>query len=203
MTCSATSRAWKSSGEPANLVAHLRSNLTIRVSITSLSFLTPAETEIAQVSALFVKGKANIAGADRFFHMQITASGLGKLGDDSEAKLFKKVPDIEHLEAMLNANDTHVVITIRGIGEMTTHNPDSFIRLSPGATDFGRPAAEVTMADVRGGSSVTPQSEIDKQVWDAMDALSDDVAIAFAGGGPFEILAAALSRCLRTPRPLR
>jgi hypothetical protein len=175
-----------------NLVAHLRSNLTIRVPVTSLSLLTPAERKSLQVSALFVKGKANIAGADRFFHMQITASGLGKLGDDSEAELFKKVPDIEHLEAMLNANDTHVVITIRGIGEMTTHNPDSFIRLSPGATDFGRPAAEVTMADVRGGSSVTPQSEIDKQVWDAMDALSDDVAIAFAGGGPFEILGGGL-----------
>ena len=81
------------------------------------------------------------------------------------------------------------MITVRGIGEMSTHNPDSFVRLSPTLTDFGRPAAEVTMADVRDGSSTTPQSQIDKQVWDAMDALADQVAVAFANKLPFDILA--------------
>jgi len=172
-----------------NLVAHLRSNLTIRISVSALSFLTPSSRKSLEVSALFVKGKTIINGADHFYHLQITASGLGKLGDNSEAELFQKIPDVEHLEAMLNATDTDVVITIRGIGEMTTHNPDSFIRLSPNATDFNRPAAEVTIADIRDGSSTTPQSEIDKKVWDTMDALSDQVAVAFANKKAFEVLA--------------
>ena len=172
-----------------NLVAHLRSNLTIRIPIAALSFLAPSDRKSLEVSALFVKGKTTINGVDHFSHLQITASGLGKLGDNSEAELFQKVPDIEHLEGLLNATDTHVVITVRGIGEMSTHNPDSFVRLSPTVTDFGRPAAEVTMADVRDGSSTTPQSQIDKQVWDAMDALADQVAVAFANKLPFDILA--------------
>jgi len=172
-----------------NLVAHLRSNLTIRIPIGALSFLAPSDRKSLEVSALFVKGKTTINGVDHFCHLQITASGLGKLGDNSEAELFQKVPDIEHLEGLLNATDTHVVITLRGIGEMTTHNLDSFIRLSSTTTDFGRPAAEVTMADVRGGSSTTPQSETDKKVWDAMDALADQVAVAFANKQAFDVLA--------------
>ena len=184
------SLAWRAAQRMGtNLVAHLRSNLTIRIPVAALSFLTPSDRNSLEVSALFVKGKATISGQDHFCHLQITASGLGKLGDNSEAELFQKVPDIEHLEGLLNATDTHVVITLRGIGEMTTHNPDSFIRLSPTASDFGRPAAEVTIADVRDGTSTTPQSEIDKKMWDAMDALADQVAAAFANKQPFDILA--------------
>ncbi len=134
-------------------MAHLRSNLTIRIPIGALSFLAPSDLKSLAVSALFVKGKTTINSVDHFSHLQITASGLGKLGDNSEA------------------------------------NPDSFIRLSSTVTDFGRPAAEVTMADVRDGSSTTPQSEIDKKVWDAMDALADQVAVAFANKQAFDVLA--------------
>src|SRR5262250_2135033 len=173
----------------SNLVAHLRSNLTIRIPVAALSFLAPSDRQSLEVSALFVKGKTTINGIDHFSHLQITASGLGKLGDNSEAELFQKVPDIEHLEGLLNATDTSVVITLRGIGEMSTHNPDSFIRLSPIVSDFGRPAAEVTMADVRDGTSRSEESQIDKQVWEAMDALADQVAAVFANKLPFDILA--------------
>ena len=70
-----------------NLIAHLRSNLTIRISVTSLTSLPSSAMTSLQASALFVKGKANVAGEDRFFHLQITASGLNKLGQDSEAEL--------------------------------------------------------------------------------------------------------------------
>jgi len=171
-----------------NLIAHLRSNLTIRVPITSLASLPSSTQTSLQASALFVKGKANVAGEDRFFHLQITASGLNKLGQDSEAELFKKIPDTEQLDAMLLAGDSHVVITLRGIGEMTPQNPDSFVRLSPTKTENSRPIAEVTLADVKTGTSTTPQSNMDKQTWDAMDALADEVALIFANGQPFEIL---------------
>jgi choline dehydrogenase-like flavoprotein len=171
-----------------NLIAHLRSNLTIRVPVSSLTTLPPSAQTSLQASALFVKGKANIAGEDRFFHLQITASGLNKLGQDSEAEMFKKIPDIEQMDSMLRATDTTVVITLRGIGEMTPQNPDSFVRLSPSRTEDGRAVAEVTLADIKTGTSNTAQSNVDKLTWNAMDALADEVALIFANGQPFEIL---------------
>ena len=171
-----------------NLIAHLRSNLTIRVPVASLTSRPQGTQTSLQASALFVKGKANIAGEDRFFHLQITASGLNKLGVDSETELFKKIPDTEQLESMVSAGDSHVVITLRGIGEMTPQNPDSFVRLSPTKTEYSRAIAEVTLADVKSGTSNTAESNIDKLTWEAMDALADNVSLIFANGQPFDII---------------
>src|SRR5579864_9164699 len=182
-----------------NLIAHLRSNLTIRVPVNSLTTLPPSTQTSLQASALFVKGKATVDGEDRFFHLQITASGLNRMGQDSEAELFKKIPDIEQLDAMLRASDTHAVITLRGIGEMTPQNPDSFIRLSSTKTEDSRAIAEVSLADVKSGTSNTPQSNVDKQTWDAMDALADEVALIFANGEPFEILMAKEGKTIPMP----
>jgi hypothetical protein len=83
-----------------------------------------------------------------------------------------------------------VVITLHSIGEMSPPNPDSFVRLSPNKTEDFRPIAEVTLADIKTGTSSTAQSNFDKQTWDAMDALADEVALIFANGKPFEILGA-------------
>src|SRR5262249_6879095 len=80
----------------ANLIGHLRSNLTIRVPKKAIEAnLPPMTIPSLQSSALFVKGKAPNG---RTFHFQITASGLQKLGADSEAELFKKIPTLEHLQ---------------------------------------------------------------------------------------------------------
>lgn len=182
-----------------NLIAHLRSNLTIRIPVSSLTTLPASAMTSLQASALFVKGKATVGGQDRYFHLQITACGLNRLGQDSEAELFKKIPDTEQMDTMLRATDTHVVITLRGIGEMTPQNPDSFVRLSPSRTEDGRAVAEVTLADIKNGSSNTAESNIDKQTWDAMDALADEVALIFANGRPFEILATKEGKTVPMP----
>src|SRR2546427_78901 len=106
-----------------NLMAHLRSNLTIRIPREALATLDP-NVKALQASALFVKGRHRHAdGTTGHFHLQITASGLGALGTDSEADLFKKVPDIDGFAAFQAATANHVVITIRGIGEMESLNP--------------------------------------------------------------------------------
>ncbi|HET8798509.1 MAG TPA: GMC oxidoreductase, partial [Thermoanaerobaculia bacterium] len=175
-----------------NLMAHLRSNLNIRVRREALDVLAPADLTSLQVSALFVKGKVAVDGADRYFHLQITASGLTRLGNESEAELFKKIPDIDQLATMQQSNDTHVVITIRGIGEMTPHNPDSSISLAttPGDVDFDRPKAFVALGnskDLQPGAS--KQTRDDSKIWDAMDRCADEVALLFANKMPFEILA--------------
>src|SRR5262245_7396891 len=66
----------------ANLMAHLRSNVTIRIPRSSISGL-PASTKELQASALFVKGRHDHAD-HKFghFHLQITAAGLSAPSTD-------------------------------------------------------------------------------------------------------------------------
>ena len=75
-----------------------------------------------------MKGRHQYSGTTEFghFHLQITASGLGAAGANSEAELFKKIPDLDTLEAQRHADDSHVVVTIRGIGEMEPMNPGDY-----------------------------------------------------------------------------
>jgi hypothetical protein len=105
------------------------------------------------VSALFVKGKASIDCVGRYFHLQIAASGLGRFGNDSEAELFKKVPTLEHLNALRQADDEAVVITLRGIAEMTPGKPDRFVSSSrPSLCPTGRTGVRGPFVE-NGGSS--------------------------------------------------
>jgi hypothetical protein len=177
-----------------NLIAHLRSNLTIRVPKKAVEAnLPPTLIPSLQVSALLVKGKA---ANGRTFHFQITASGLNKLGIDSEAELFKKIPTLEHLDDMLRATDDTVVITIRGIGEMTPRNPDSSIGLSTVEKDFARPKAVVSLSNSKAKPQDFPgsaETNNDRATWDDMDAVSDKIALIFAGNEPSKSWAAPAS----------
>lgn len=166
-----------------NLMAHLRSNVDIRVPRDAIKNLPAAIREL-QTSALFVKGRAKVNGKQRYFHLQITASGLGRLGGNSEAELWKKVPDLDGFEPFKHITDSHIVITIRGIGEMEPWNPDnpdaqkSRVRPDPnGDSEFGVPRALV---------EIHPTGD-DVLLWDAMDQASDDVAKIFSGGLDYEV----------------
>ena len=59
------------------------------------------------------------------------------VGTDNELKLFRKIPDIEHFADFHQASDTHVVVTIRQIGEMEPNNPGSTVDLSGGSDELG------------------------------------------------------------------
>jgi len=175
-----------------NLMAHLRSNLNIRIPRQSLTGHASLPDELS-TSALFVKCRHDFGdGTFGHYHLQITASGLGAAGGGSEEELFKKVPDIDGFERFLAADDSHVVITIRGIGEMTPDNPESHVTLdgNPARVDeFGQRRAFVSIAqpyEPRPGES--PQSAKDRQLWEAMDVASDQIARIFANGQEFEVL---------------
>jgi choline dehydrogenase-like flavoprotein len=168
-----------------NLMAHLRSNLTIRIPREALATLDP-NLKALQGSALFMKGRhdftdasGNPDGTHGYFHLQITASGLEQTDQraDSEAELFKMVPDVDQFDAMQQADDKHIVITIRGIGETQGRNPGSVVTLS-NETD----EVQVQRAFVQYNLS-----DKDMQLWRAMDIASDDVAKVFAGGLSFEV----------------
>ncbi len=177
-----------------NLIAHLRSNLTIRIPREALASLDPAVKEL-QASALFVKGRHQHGdGSMGHFHLQITAAGLASLdtSTDSETELFKKVPDVDAFERFKGITDDHVVVTIRGIGEMHPQNPDNAVRLDPENDEYGVNRAFVAVGDPNNPSQQTnnPKTGKDAILWEAMDKASDDVAKVFANGKDFEVLGA-------------
>lgn len=159
-----------------NLMAHLRSNLTIRLPKTSLKYLDNTIKEL-QASALFVKSRVTHAdGTISYYHHQITAAGLNATATDSEAELFKIVPDIDGFDALKSATDTHVVITIRGIGEMEPMNPQNFVRLDNEQDEYAMQRAFVNIA----------ASQKDMDTWNAMDKTADDIAQVLANGQTIE-----------------
>jgi choline dehydrogenase-like flavoprotein len=164
-----------------NLMAHLRSNLTFSIPRSSLSSLDPA-VKALQASALFVKGRHTfLDGSGKgYFHLQITAAGLDKLSPDSEAELFKKIPDLDSMLPLQEVNDHTVVITIRGIGETQEQNPGNHITLTNETDEVGARRALVTY-------NLGPN---DYELWDAMDQAADDVAKVFAGGNDFTVFTA-------------
>jgi choline dehydrogenase-like flavoprotein len=193
-----------------NLMAHLRSNLTIRVprpaslDPSALPPGTPPEViqslRELQVAALFVKGIHTHPsdGSKGHYHFQITASGVGELGMNSEAELFKKIPNIEDLDHFKDLNDHWIVITIRGIGEMvgdkTSADPQNRVRQGP-SDGNGVPTAVVrletnwaTPADPRATDGADPRRTKDNDLWDAMNAAAREVAASFAALGPVQYL---------------
>ena len=177
--------AWSKPNGPSPLELLIR---VPRAAIQGLPAAGPLE-----VSALFVKGRRQIAGQWRHFHFQITATGGGALNTDAEAELFKKIPDYDQLNAMHNANDTSVVMTVRAIGEMASGNPDSNITpdQNPAQTDYAVRKAWVNIGDARtvpvpAGSS--PQTQMDAQLWQAMDSAMDQLVADLFAGTEYEIL---------------
>jgi hypothetical protein len=171
----------------SNLMAHVRSNLDIRFRRENLTGLSSA-VKALQASALFVKGRITFGGSSDIghFHLQITASGLGPVGGNSEAELFKKIPDIDMFNAHRNANDSHVVMTIRGIGEMQSQNPGNRVTRDPEGDEFGAERCLVSLADPLDAATraANIKSDRDFQVWEAMDKAAKDVAKAFGVANP-------------------
>ncbi|MDP8931640.1 MAG: DUF1080 domain-containing protein [Actinomycetota bacterium] len=172
----------------ANLMAHLRTNVTVRVPRSAFGDVLDRHPEL-QVSALFVKGVHDHSGGDgqpdlSHFHIQITASGVGRMERGSEVELFKKVPDIDLLDRFKTLTDEWVVITLRGIGEM-----------QPNRAASATSRIDQDLHGPRGPEDDTPRALVrlaasprDEQLWDAMDAACLEVAQIFARGGTIEYL---------------
>jgi choline dehydrogenase-like flavoprotein len=163
-----------------NLMAHLRSNLVVRVPRTAISGLS-ATTADLQTSALFVKCRATRADGTLLghFHLQISASG-GADTVGAEDELFKKIPDVDFFDALRASTDTHVAIAIRGIGEMAPADPanvmahPSHVGLSDVRDEYGVRRAAVTLE----------ATQRDKDLWTVMDATMKQVATVFGVAAP-------------------
>lgn len=192
-----------------NLMAHLRSNLTIRVPRSAFGDALNPDKEPdpvkkqtlreLQISALFVKGlHTHQDGQKGHYHIQVTASGVGELGMNSEAELFKKIPNIDDLDQFQDLNDKWIVITLRAIGEMvgvkTLGDPQN--RVALGTTDGnGVRRAKVRLEtnwsdpnDPRVTDVNDQRRTKDNDLWAAMDQACEDLAVIFSGAGDIEYL---------------
>ena len=182
-----------------NLIAHLRSNLVIRVPRAAISGLSAAANEL-QTAALFVKGRATRQNGDLIgqFHLQISASGGGN-SVGAEDELFRKVPDVDFYDQLRTSTDTHVAIAIRGLGEMEPADPanagahPSRVELSTRTDEYG----------VRRASVLLTQTPRDQELWNAMDAAMQKVAAHFrqwaAHAGHPEPIATGLEQLITKP----
>lgn len=153
-----------------NLMAHVRSDFTVRIRRSAL----PALPAHVQTAALLVRGRS--AGAP--FHLQLTASTSR---DGSDVMLYQMSLDLDLLDQQLaNTDPDWITLTLRGIGAMTgdrvTPVPaadGSWVDLSPYEQDeFGVPRAYVNLQT----------SAADTVLWTVMDQTAVDVAQRVAGG---------------------
>ncbi|MGH3763725.1 MAG: family 16 glycoside hydrolase [Pseudonocardiaceae bacterium] len=174
-----------------NLLAHSRSNYTFRIPREALQDLLPNPKNL-EASALFVKGrKTHPDGSVGHFHLQITAAGCRGLGTNSEAELQQKIPDIDTIDNFRDTDDDHVVLTLRGVGELQARNPANRVTLSAETDEFGTQRAFVQMGNPRDGAQPgeTAQTANDRDLWDAMDTTADDVRNVIVGASTGDDLA--------------
>jgi hypothetical protein len=99
-----------------NLMAHLRSDFTVRIKRSAL----PPLPGHVQTAAMLVRGAAPTGR----FHLQLTAS-TSRAGSDE--LLFRMIPDLEQLGAHLaNTDPDWVTLTLRGIDEMQADTTSPF-----------------------------------------------------------------------------
>ena len=153
-----------------NLMAHLRSNTTIRIPRSVFGTL-PKQLAAA---AMLVRGST----PQGRYHFQVTAAAVDS--PNAEQTMWRMVPDLDLLDQLLASEEfDKITITFRGIGEMlgdknatNTNSASSWIDLSPFERDeFGMRRAYVNLA----------ATAKDKASWDIMDKAAIDLAQALAG----------------------
>ncbi len=175
-----------------NLVSHVRSNHTFRVPRRALDHLTAEPAELER-SALFVKGSKTHHATDgtvSHFHVQITAAGCAGQGSSAEAELRDQIPAVNPIENLPAVDNDHVVITLRGVGELQPRNPANRVTLSGDTDEFGIRRAFVSLGEPRAAAQAgeTIQTTNDRATWNAMDAMADDLRAVIVGTSTSDIL---------------
>ncbi|MBD2121020.1 GMC family oxidoreductase [Trichocoleus sp. FACHB-262] len=154
-----------------NLMAHLRTNITVRIRRSAIAATLPTQLETA---AVLVRGSS----PQGRFHLQFTASASPTSASDD--LLFRMIPDLDLLSNILDAQKSDwVAMTVRGLGEMegnksslVPNNVGSWINLSPfEADEFGSSRAWVQLV-------TTPN---DSNLWNLMDQTALDLVQKMAG----------------------
>jgi choline dehydrogenase-like flavoprotein len=158
-----------------NLMAHLRSNITVRIKRSALGLSAlPSDLE---TTALLVRGTE----AGRQFHLQVTAAAV--IGSNPEKNMWSMVPDIDLLQNLLaNQASEWIVITLRGIGEMESQfssNPDTTATNPKSSMSWIDLSNEIDRG-VRRAYVNLVATQPDKDLWTAMDNAAFKLALEIA-----------------------
>ena len=155
-----------------NLMAHLRSNTVVRIKRAAFG---PLPKDL-QAAALLVRGST----AQGRYHLQVTAAAV--TGADSEATMFRMVPDIELLDKMMASQDAEsIVITFRGIGEMVGNKDPNAAKNSGAVPNFIDLSDQTDEFNMRRAWVNLVKTQQDDQFWNAMDDAAIALAQALAG----------------------
>jgi hypothetical protein len=173
-------------GMGGNFMAHLRTNLFVRVKRSALGLA--ASKKLEQGGAL-VRGEIeNPDGSKRRIHLQVLSSAAK--GNNPEATMWTMVPDIDLFRGLLaNQSFDWVTVVLRGIGEMDGDksarpgSANSFITLGraedPGQRDqFGAQRAWVQYAPTKN----------DEAAWSLLARAGVDLASNLAPRGDVQYL---------------
>jgi len=162
----------------ANFMAHLRTNLTVRVKRSALGLGASATLE--QGGAIIRGEITTPGGGKRRYHLQVLASA--EKGLNPEATMWTMVPDIDLLRNLLaNQSPDWVTVVFRGLGEMEGDfrsgpgSPTSFVNL----TDPGDPAQQDEAFARRAWVNFTPTSN-DYAAWQSLARVGVDIAARLA-----------------------
>ena len=170
-----------------NLLSHVRSNHSFRIPRAALAQVS-ADVATLETSALIIKGCTThhvTDGSVSHFHLQVTAAGCTARDTSAEAEVRGAIPDVDSLD------DDHVLVTLRGVGELQPGNPANRVALSEDVDEFGVRRAFVRLGDpldpAQPGETI--QTTNDRATWHAMDAMADDVRAVIVGTSTSDVLA--------------
>jgi hypothetical protein len=165
-------------------MAHLRSNITVRIKRSALGLAPVTGTDL-ETSALLVRGQVPLpGGSTRRFHLQVTAAPSPTA--DTEANLFTAIPDLDHLKQIrASQNPDWVVFVFRAIGEMA---PDRRVVDPFGAKDLIKNWIDLTDAGPQQrDENGLPRAWVhlvknadDETTWKAMEKAALDLAFTLA-----------------------
>ncbi|HEY5987110.1 MAG TPA: family 16 glycoside hydrolase, partial [Streptosporangiaceae bacterium] len=144
----------------SNLLVHLRKNVQFTAPLPPGLNLKDSE-----LTALLVRCRSDIGGTPVHYHFQITASALpaGSGAGQSDALLFRNVPDLDNFEHLASAAPGEVDVSIRAVGEMLPGGNSVTVPLGTADVDeYGMPRALVSLG--RSGADVQAMQEMDQVI---------------------------------------
>jgi hypothetical protein len=169
-----------------NLMAHVRTNARFVVSrehkVNGVALFDKLKIQQIEMSGVQLRGRIKHPdNTQGHFHLQVVASGRPS-DDDSDAEIFRKVPDIDQFQWFREATkDNQIGIAIRGIGEMVSGNSASQVTLDPEPDEFGIRRAFVHIDDsFTQQNPQNSQAQKDRAILNAMRQAPSEVFDVFA-----------------------
>ncbi|MCC8947512.1 GMC family oxidoreductase [Bradyrhizobium sp. Arg62] len=163
-----------------NLMAHLRSNLTVRIKRSELRKVYPnlpsqPDSGKQEVVAFLVRGEDK--KLNRRFHFQVVAASLPENIFNPGDLLWMMVPDTETLNSLLAKRDDRIAVSFNLVGEMSSQSDGgkSFVQAIPDAAsddDYKVPLAKVTLQT----------NGVDDELWRVMETAALKLAWEIGGG---------------------